>query len=543
VKLQLSGAKKSDPIVMPKKGKGGMLTLGKKGDVVKATPSEPVKDETKESKETKAEEAKVEKGAEVKLTTEERREKARQEVIKKRQTEKKFTRDPRPHFSIVFCGHVDAGKSTLSGRLMHSYGLVDEREMDKIKRDASSNKREGWEYAYVFDVSEEERAKGKTHEVGAGYFETKERRITILDAPGHKAFVPSMIGGAVQAELAVLVISARTGEFEAGFDKGGQSREHTMLVRTCGVKNLICVVNKMDETEGCPWNKERYDQILEKLRPFFKGNGFDEKNGSLKFIPIAALANVNLLAKPEDETLIPWYNGPCLMDYVNGLNLVDTRREDDVLAIPLVGAVKDEGKMHICGKCESGSIEVGDKLQILPSKTEVIVETILIENTELDKCYPGDNVQLRVRGLADDSDVSSGFVLTSIPTSLRAVEYIQARVMVLDVKNILSKGSRLMMHIHTAQEEVVIDEILAIVDKKMGPDGKPVVLQKKPSCVKAGDTMMVRLEIERPLVVEEYTNFDKMARFMLREDGKTVALGFCTKLYESTKEQMRKTQK
>ena len=97
---------------------------------------------------------------------------------------------------------------------------------------------------------------GKTVEVGRAYFETDTRRYTILDAPGHKSFVPSMISGAAQADVAVLVISARKGEFETGFEKGGQTREHAMLVKTAGVQKLVVVVNKMDDPT-VNWGKER----------------------------------------------------------------------------------------------------------------------------------------------------------------------------------------------------------------------------------------------------------------------------------------------
>lgn len=98
---------------------------------------------------------------------------------------------------------------------------------------------------------------GKTVEVGRAYFETDTRRYTILDAPGHKSFVPSMISGAAQADVAVLVISARKGEFETGFEKGGQTREHAMLVKTAGVQKLVVVVNKMDDPT-VNWDKERF---------------------------------------------------------------------------------------------------------------------------------------------------------------------------------------------------------------------------------------------------------------------------------------------
>lgn len=101
-----------------------------------------------------------------------------------------------------------------------------------------------------------EREKGKTVEVGRAFFETEGKHFTILDAPGHKSFVPNMIGGAAQADLAVLVISARKGEFETGFDRGGQTREHAMLAKTAGVRHLIVLINKMDDPT-VEWSEER----------------------------------------------------------------------------------------------------------------------------------------------------------------------------------------------------------------------------------------------------------------------------------------------
>lgn len=105
--------------------------------------------------------------------------------------------------------------------------------------------------------------------MGRAYFETEKKHFTILDAPGHKSFVPNMIGGASQADLAVLVISARKGEFETGFEKGGQTREHAMLAKTAGVKHLIVLINKMDDPT-VNWSNERYEECKEKLVPFLK---------------------------------------------------------------------------------------------------------------------------------------------------------------------------------------------------------------------------------------------------------------------------------
>lgn len=575
-KLSLGGGggAAQPPVALPKKG-GGTLSLGKKkqeeakevapaatespspaaeaksaGDAsppaspeaAPASGQSPAPDKEKEAAESASKPASPNPAKEAaapvaekdrtKMTPEELRESVKKEIARQRQLNKKqYKRDPRPHFNIVFCGHVDAGKSTISGHLLMEKGLVDQREMDKLRREAEINHREGWEYAYVMDVSEEERTKGITRETGAAYFETEKRRVTVLDAPGHKAFVPSMIGGATQADICVLVISSRTGEFETGFEKGGQTREHAMLVRTCGVKQMICVINKMDEMK---WSQERYDEIVRKLKPFLKQNGYDEERAkNLVFMPVAGLTGENLI-KRVDPSHCDWYSGDTMMDVIDNLVLPESKTEDDVFCIPLVGAYKDDGKTYIYGKVESGSIAVGEKLQVLPSKTEALVEGISIESTEFEKCYPGDNVHLRVRGI-DENDIHGGYVATSIPTSLRAVEFFQARVVILEVKNIISAGSRFMLHIHAAQEEASFHKLLAKIDRKTNE-----VVAKDPACVKAGDVVIARIELDRPVVLEAHKDFDKLGRFMLRDEGRTIAIGVVMRLYESTRESLAK---
>jgi peptide chain release factor subunit 3 len=133
---------------------------------------------------------------------------------------------------------------------------------------------------------------GKTVEVGRAYFETARRRYTILDAPGHKTYVPSMISGAAQADVAILVISSRKGEFETGFERGGQTREHIMLVKTAGVTKLVVVINKMDDPTT-EWSQTRYNEIKDKITPFIKGAGYNIK-ADVTFIPVSGYTGANL---------------------------------------------------------------------------------------------------------------------------------------------------------------------------------------------------------------------------------------------------------
>ena len=165
--------------------------------------------------------------------------------------------------------------------------MVDERTMEKFRREAKEAGRESWYLSWALDLTREERSKGKTVEVGRAFFETEKRRYTVLDAPGHKNYVPNMIGGASQADVGILVISARKGEYETGFERGGQTREHAVLAKTQGVNKLVVVINKMDDPT-VNWSKERYDECTTKLTAFLRSTGYHPKTGAS---PCSALSD------------------------------------------------------------------------------------------------------------------------------------------------------------------------------------------------------------------------------------------------------------
>lgn len=191
---------------------------------------------------------------------------------------------------MIMIGHVDSGKSTISGQILIQSGIINELEVAKLKQEAESKGRAGWWAAYLMDQDEEERDKGITVEVGRAYFETDKRRFTILDCPGHKNYIQNMIEGAGQADVAVLVISARTGEFEAGFEKTGQTREHAMLARALGAERIIVCINKMDY---CSWSQERYTYIKDQMFSFLrKSCGFE--SDKILFIGVEGLSGSNI---------------------------------------------------------------------------------------------------------------------------------------------------------------------------------------------------------------------------------------------------------
>jgi elongation factor 1 alpha-like protein len=148
-------------------------------------------------------------------------------------------------------------------------------------------------------------------DIALNSFATSHRLFTILDAPGHRDFIPNMISGASQADCSLLVVDAAIGEFEAGFERGGQTREHLLLVRSLGVSQVIVAVNKLDLVN---WDKSRYDDICNLLRPFLVQSGFHPSKSS--FIPVSAMSGVNLMNCDGGEAKIlrKWYNGPTLVD-------------------------------------------------------------------------------------------------------------------------------------------------------------------------------------------------------------------------------------
>ncbi|KAI0092052.1 eukaryotic polypeptide chain release factor 3 [Irpex rosettiformis] len=432
------------------------------------------------------------------------------------------------HLNIVFIGHVDAGKSTMGGNLLYLTGMVDKRTMEKYEREAKEAGRESWYLSWALDSTPQERAKGKTVEVGRAYFETETRRYTILDAPGHKTFVPSMISGAAQADVAILVISARKGEFETGFEKGGQTREHIMLVKTAGVNKIIVVINKMDDLT-VEWQKSRYDEIKDKLTPFIRAAGFNPKTDVI-FIPVSAYTGANL-KDSVSKSVCPWWDGPSLLGRLNSMPMVD-RKLNGPLMIPVSEKYKDMGTI-IVGKIESGLLHKGDTLLLMPNKDEVEVSTIYNEmEDEVDQALCGDNVRIRLRGV-DDEDISPGFVLTSPNKPIHAVRQFEAQLAILEHKNIICAGYSAVMHCHTMGEEVTLVALLHYFDKATGRKSK-----RPPQFAKRGQKIVALIETTQPVCVEKFSDYPQLGRFTLRDEGRTVAIGKITKLIEKSVEEV-----
>ncbi|XP_068818958.1 LOW QUALITY PROTEIN: eukaryotic peptide chain release factor GTP-binding subunit ERF3B-like [Capricornis sumatraensis] len=421
------------------------------------------------------------------------------------------------HVNVVFIGHVDAGKSTIGGQIMFLTGMVDKRTLEKYEREAKEKNRETWYLSWALDTNQEERDKGKTVEVGRAYFETEKKHFTILDAPGHKSFVPNMIGGASQADLAVLVISARKGEFETGFEKGGQTREHAMLAKTAGVKYLIVLINKMDDPT-VNWSIERYEECKEKLVPFLKKVGFSPKK-DIHFMPCSGLTGANI---KEQSDFCPWYTGLPFIPYLDNMPNFN-RSIDGPIRLPIVDKYKDMGTV-VLGKLESGSIFKGQQLVMMPNKHNVEVLGILSDDAVTDYVAPGENLKIRLKGI-EEEEILPGFILCD-PTNLcHSGRTFDVQIVIIEHKSIICPGYNAVLHIHTCIEEVEITALISLVDKKSGEKSKT-----RPRFVKQDQVCIARLRTAGTICLETFKDFPQMGRFTLRDEGKTIAIGKVLKL-------------
>ncbi|NXA05648.1 ERF3A factor, partial [Sapayoa aenigma] len=420
------------------------------------------------------------------------------------------------HVNVVFIGHVGECRGGEGGEV-YLTGMVDKRTLEKYEREAKEKNRETWYLSWALDTNQEERDKGKTVEVGRAYFETEKKHFTILDAPGHKSFVPNMIGGASQADLAVLVISARKGEFETGFEKGGQTREHAMLAKTAGVKHLIVLINKMDDPT-VNWSNERYEECKEKLVPFLKKVGFNPKK-DIHFMPCSGLTGANL---KEQSEFCPWYIGLPFIPYLDNLPNFN-RSVDGPIRLPIVDKYKDMGTV-VLGKLESGSICKGQQLVMMPNKHNVEVLGILSDDVETDSVAPGENLKIRLKGI-EEEEILPGFILCDLNNLCHSGRTFDAQIVIIEHKSIICPGYNAVLHIHTCIEEVEITALICLVDKKTGEKSKT-----RPRFVKQDQVCIARLRTAGTICLETFKDFPQMGRFTLRDEGKTIAIGKVLKL-------------
>ncbi len=423
------------------------------------------------------------------------------------------------NINCIFIGHVDAGKSTLCGSILLKTNNIDNRTIEKYKKNAKEINRDSWYLAFIMDINEEERLKGKTINIGKAFFKTNKRRYTIIDAPGHRNYVPNMINGTSQADVAILVISARNGEFESGFDKDGQTREHVLLAKTVGISKLIVVINKMDD-KTVMWDEKRYNAIITKLKPFIcKYCGFRISKGTVCFLPISGLNGYNIIDKIPNN-VCNWYNGPTLTEVLDSIEL--KKPKNNILRIPIMSKFNDRGVI-VSGKIESGTVKVGDNIIISPIGIKTSVENIHIESLgkNVDIANYGEIVNLQLSKDINISQINKGDVISPIENICPISSKFIALVQILKQGNnlLITPGYSLILHVHTLAIECTIDKLYKydVKNKKLLKKSLPFV--KGNSFVGMAISTLINVQIEK------YENNNKLGTILLRNNETTIGIG------------------
>jgi elongation factor 1-alpha len=419
----------------------------------------------------------------------------------------------KPHLNLIIIGHVDHGKSTMVGNMLYRLGYFDEKTLKEIEAQALKMGKESFKFAWLLDRLKEERERGLTISLSYMKFETKRYFFTIIDAPGHRDFVKNMITGASQADAAILVVSARKGEFEAGMSLEGQTREHALLARTMGINQLIVAVNKMDVTEP-PYSEKRYKEIVEVLSKFLKSIGYDVSK--IPFIPISAWTGENLIERSPN---MPWYKGPVLVEALDLLE-VPPKPIEKPLRLPIqdVYSISGVGTVAV-GRVETGVLKTGDRVVVMPPGLVAEAKSIETHHVRIEKAEPGDNIGVNLKGV-EKKDLKRGDVIGHLESPPTVVDEFTARVMIVWHPTAIAVGYTPVIHIHTASVACRIVEMTSKIDPRTGKE-----IEKNPQFIKQGEFAVVKFKPIKPLVAEKYADFPQLGRFAMRDMGKTVGIG------------------
>lgn len=304
---------------------------------------------------------------------------------------------------FLTAGSVDDGKSTLIGRLLFDSKKLYEDQLDALERDSKrmGNAGDHIDYALLLDGLKAEREQGITIDVAYRYFSTNNRKFIIADTPGHEQYTRNMITGGSTANLAIILVDARTGVIT-------QTRRHTFLVSLLGIKHVVLAVNKMDLVD---FSEERFNEIVGEYKKFIAPLGIPD----VTCIPLSALDGDNVVEKSERT---PWYNGTSLLDFLETVPIDNDHNLKD-FRFPVQYVLRPNLDFRgFCGKVASGIIRKGDEVMALPSGKKSRIKSIVTYDGELDYAFPPQSVTLT---LEDEIDVSRGEMLVH-PDNLPMME-------------------------------------------------------------------------------------------------------------------------
>jgi bifunctional enzyme CysN/CysC len=398
-----------------------------------------------------------------------------------------------PKLKVVFVGHVDHGKSTLIGRILHDTGSLPEGKVEEIKK-ACAAEGMGFEFAFLLDALLEEQKQNVTIDTTEIPFRTPRRQYAIIDAPGHKEFLKNMITGASRADAAILVISADEGVRE-------QSRRHAYLLSMLGIKHVIVVVNKMDLVD---YSEKRFREIEQEYRKFLRELGLDART----FIPASAREGENVA---RASMKMKWY---CAASVLEALDLLEPQK--GYIDLPLRFCVQDvyrfDGRRIIAGRIETGTLRVGDQLVFSPANKSSVVATIERWNAQENNgpAVAGDSIGIT---LSEQIFVERGYVASRENETPIEANRFHADLFWI-VREPLRVGHLYSLRLATQDvkcEVVSIERVMDSSTLETKSDGREQL--------ERNEIGRLTIQTRGPLVIDNHDRIPNLGRFVIIDDG------------------------
>ncbi|EKS30802.1 adenylyl-sulfate kinase [Afipia felis] len=403
----------------------------------------------------------------------------------------------RPQVSIVIVGHVDHGKSTLVGRLLHETGSLPDGKLEMLKA-VSARRGMPFEWSFLLDALQTERDQGITIDTTQIRFRTPSRDIVLIDAPGHAEFLRNMITGASQADAAVLIIDALEGVRD-------QTRRHGYLLHLLGVKQVCVVINKMDRVD---FSEARFDEIKREISEHLTGLGVTPT----AVIPISARDGDGVA---HNTPRISWYKGPTVVGALD--TLTPTRALTELpLRLPVQAIYKFDDRRIIAGRIEAGRLSPGDEIVIMPAGKIAKIKTV--------ESWPqtplsGPQGAGRSVGITLDRELflERGDVIAHTATAPRDTRRLHARIFWLH-ETALKTGDTVLVRIGTMESRATV----VAIEKAVDPGELTGIASTSIARNHVGE---IDLSLARPAAADPYADNPRNGRLVIEVGGRIAGGG------------------
>jgi bifunctional enzyme CysN/CysC len=402
----------------------------------------------------------------------------------------------RPQVRIVIVGHVDHGKSTLVGRLLHETGSLPEGKLEML-RAVSARRGMPFEWSFLLDALQTERDQGITIDTTQIRFRTRSRDVVLIDAPGHAEFLRNMITGASQADGAVLIIDAQEGVRD-------QTRRHGYLLHLLGVKQVAVVVNKMDRVD---FSAARFQEISDEISAHLIGLGITPS----AVIPISARDGDGVAARtPRTQ----WYDGPTVVEALDALEPARPL-EQLALRLPVQAIYKFDDRRIVAGRIESGSLTAGDEIVVMPAG-----KIAKIRSVEGWPATPeGSQSAGRSVGITLDRElfIERGDVIAHVGNSPRDTRRLRARIFWLHDKPLVA-GASILIRLGTRETRATV----VAIEKAVDP-GELASIETH--AIARNHVGEIYISLAHALAADSYTDNPRTGRLVIEVNGRIAGGG------------------